>query len=73
MVTQKQVLTLHVGYRCTKYIEFHKNYLPVNLSQSIVTYEGLPNAVVESILSRVVSSGTQGNEANHNIDLILSI
>ena len=43
----------------------------MNLSQAIVAYEGRPTAVVESILSQVVSSGTQGNYANHNIDLVL--
>ena len=45
----------------------------MNLSQSIFAYEGRPTAVVESILSQVVSSGTQGNYANHKIDLILCI
>ena len=45
----------------------------MNLSQSIFAYEGLPTAVVESVLSQVVSSGTQGNYANHNIGLILCI
>ena len=43
----------------------------MNLSQDIVAYEGRPTATVESILSQVVSSGTQGNYANHNIDLVL--
>ena len=43
----------------------------MNLSQAIVAYEGRPTAIVESILSQVVSSGTQGNYANHNIDLVL--
>ena len=45
----------------------------MNLSQAIFAYEGRLNAVVESILSQVVSSGTQGNDANHNVDLILCI
>ena len=45
----------------------------MNLSQAIVAYEGRPTAVVESILSQVVSSGTQGNYANHNFNLILWI
>ena len=43
----------------------------MNMSQAIVTYEGRPNDVVESILRQVVSSGTQGNYANHNVDLVL--
>ena len=45
----------------------------MNLSQDIVAYEGRPTSVVESILSQVVSSGTQVNYANHNVDLILWI
>ena len=45
----------------------------MNLSQAIVAYEGLQTAVVESILSQVVSSGTQGNYANHNVKLIIWI
>ena len=45
----------------------------MNLSQAIVAYEGRPTALVESILSQVVSSGTQGNYANHNVNLILWI
>ena len=45
----------------------------MDLSQDIVAYEGRPNAVVESILSQVVSSGTQGNYSNHNVDLIIWI
>ena len=43
----------------------------MNLSQAVVAYEGRPTAVVESILIQVVSSGTQVNYANHNIDLVL--
>ena len=45
----------------------------MNLSQAIVAYEGRLTAIVESILSQVVSSGTQGNYANHNIHIILWI
>ena len=45
----------------------------MNLSQAIFAYEGRPTAVVESILSQVVSSGTQGNYDNHNVDLILCV
>ena len=45
----------------------------MNLSQAIVAYEGCPTAVVESILSQVVSLVTQGNHAYHNVDLILWI
>ena len=45
----------------------------MNLSQAIFAYEGCPTAVVESILSQGVSSGTQGNYAYHNIDLALWI
>ena len=47
--------------------------LPINLSKAIVAYEGRSTAVVESILSQVISSVTQGNYANHNVDLILWI
>ena len=43
----------------------------MNLSQAIVTYEGRPTAVDEFILSQFVLSGTQGNYANHNFDLVL--
>ena len=45
----------------------------MNMSQAIVAYEGRPTAVVESILSQVVSSGTQGNYSYHNFDLIIWI
>ena len=45
----------------------------MNLPQAIVSYEGRLTSVVESILSQVVSSGTQCNYANHNIDLIIWI
>ena len=45
----------------------------MNLSQAIIAYEGCLNAVVESILSQVLSSGTQANHANHNVDLIIWI
>ena len=45
----------------------------MNLPQAIVAYEGCLAAVVESILSQVVSSGTQGNYANHNVGIILWI
>ena len=40
-------------------------------TNAIVAYEGRPTAAVEAILNQVVSSGTQDNYANHNIDLIL--
>ena len=73
MVPQNQLLTLHIGYRCSKYIEFHKNSLPMNLSQAIFAYEVRPTDVVESILSQVLSSGTQVNYVNQNADLILWI
>ena len=42
-------------------------------SNAIIAYEGRPTAVVEAILSQVVSSGTQTNYSNHNSDLILWI
>ena len=45
----------------------------MNLSQDIIAYEGCPAAVVESILSQGVSSGTWGNYAYHNVDLVLWI
>ena len=45
----------------------------MNISQAIIAYAGRHTAVVESILSQVVSSGTQGNYANHNPDLIICI
>ena len=45
----------------------------MNLSQAIVAYEVRTTAVVESILSQVVSSGTQCNYAYHNVDLVLWI
>ena len=45
----------------------------MNLSQAIVAYDGLPTAAVESILSQVVSSVTQGNYAYHNVDIVLWI
>ena len=45
----------------------------MNLPQAIVAYGGRPTAVVESILSQVVSSGTQGNYPFHNVDLVLCI
>ena len=45
----------------------------MNLSQAILAYEGRRTAVVESILSQVVSSVTQGNYAYHNVDLVLWI
>ena len=45
----------------------------MNLSQSIVAYEGHPTLVVEYILSQVISSGTQGNYAYHNFNLVLWI
>ena len=45
----------------------------MNLSQAILAYECRQTDVVESILSQVVSSGTQGNYAYHNVDLVLWI
>ena len=45
----------------------------MNLSQAIVAYEIRPTAVVESIWSQVVSSGTQGNYAYHNVEPVLWI
>ena len=53
--------------------DWHKETPPMNLSQAISAYEGRPTSVVESILSQVVSSVTQGNCTNHNVDLILWI
>ena len=76
MVTRNQLLTLYVGYHCYKYIEFHKNYLWMNLSQAInatIVYEGYPTSLVDYILNQVVSSDTQENYANHNVDLVLWI
>ena len=52
---------------------WHINPLLDNLSQSIVAYEGRPTAIVESILSQVVSSGTQSNYAYHDVDIVLWI
>ena len=43
----------------------------MNLSKAIVAYKGFPNDVVESMLSQVVSSGTQVNYANHNVHLVI--
>ena len=43
----------------------------MNLPQAIVAYEGRPAAVVDSVLIKVASSGTQGNYAYHNFDLVL--
>ena len=45
----------------------------MNLSQAIVAYDGRPTAVVESTLSHVASSGTQGNYNKHITDLIIWI
>ena len=45
----------------------------MNLAHAIVAYEVRPTAVVESILSQVVLSGTHGNYANHNVNLIILI
>ena len=45
----------------------------MNLSQAIFAYEGRPTSVVGSILIQFVSSGTQVNCTNHNVDLILCI
>ena len=45
----------------------------MNLSQAIVAYEGRSTAIVESILSHVVSSGTKGNYNNHIVDLVFWI
>ena len=42
-------------------------------SNATIGYEGHLNAVVDAILNKVVSSGTQANYANHNADLILWI
>ena len=43
----------------------------MNLSQAIVAYEGRPTTVVESVLSQVVSSGTQCNYAYNNVEIFL--
>ena len=45
----------------------------MNLSQSIVAYEGRSTAVVESILIQVVSSGNQGNYDYHNVEIVVWI
>ena len=45
----------------------------MNISQAIIAYESLCTDIVESILSQVLSSSTQGNYANHNPDLIIWI
>ena len=45
----------------------------MNFSQAIIAYEGRPTALVESILSQVISSGTPGNYDNHNVDLMVWI
>ena len=45
----------------------------MNLSRDTIDYEIRHDAVVESILIKVVSIGTQGNYANHNVDLIIWI
>ena len=34
-VTRYEVLTLHIWYHCSKNLEFHKNSLPINLSQAM--------------------------------------
>ena len=45
----------------------------IQASNAIIAYEGRLTAVVEAILSQVVSSGTQTNYANHNAYLIFWI
>ena len=57
----------------TKYFEITQNSIMelADTTNAIVAYEGRPTAAVEAILNQVVSSGTQDNYANHNIDLIL--
>ena len=48
----------------------------MNLSDAttaLIAYEGRPTAAVEAILNQVVSTGTQGNYANHNMELIIWI
>ena len=46
---------------------------PSQASNAIIAYEGRPMAVVEAILTQVVSSGTPTYYANHNADQILWI
>ena len=46
---------------------------PIQAINSIIAYEGRPNAFINTILNKVVSSGTQENYADHNSDLILWI
>ena len=57
----------------TKFFEITQNSIMelADTTNAIVAYEGRPTAAVEAILNQVVSSGTQDNYANHNIDLIL--
>ena len=48
----------------------------MNISQAtnaIIAYEGCPTDVFEAVLNQLVSSGTQYNYANHNVDFILWI
>ena len=45
----------------------------MNLPQAIFTYEVQPTALVECMLSQVVSSGTHGTYAYHNFNLIIWI
>ena len=47
--------------------------IPSQASNAIAAYEGCPTLVVKAILNQVVSSGTQENYSNHNVDLILWI
>ena len=42
-------------------------------SNSVISYEVRPTAVVKAVLSQVVSSGTRTNYANHHAYLILWI
>ena len=51
MENQNQVHNLHVGYHCSKYLNSHKNFLPVNLSRAIVAYEDRLTDLVEAVLS----------------------
>ena len=57
----------------TKYFEITQNSIMelADTTNAIVAYEGHPTAAVEAIFNQVVSSGTQDNYANHNIDRIL--
>ena len=38
---------------------------------AIVSFQGRPTPVVEAVMKKVVSNGTENNYATHNIELLL--